>query len=158
MPTWVRVVAVLVAAAVVLAAAGLVVLDRFARSRAQDLDALPERRVIRAGQTLRVAVADSPATVGPGLSGQPGLARDRALLLVAPDGDTRVTMLGMRFALDVVWLDAEGTILQVRRGVPARPWPLSYAGPSAASSVLELGTGGAERYALTAGSRLDLRS
>lgn len=141
---------------VLILALGLFGLDRYARAQAQDLSKLPTREIVAHGQTLTLLVADTPETVGPGLSGQERLPDDAGLLLISPDGDTRVTMLGMRFPLDVIWLDDAGTVLALRENVSAAPLPLWYSPPQGATRVIELNAGGTERYDIEVGDQLPL--
>lgn len=56
-----------------------------------------------------------------------------------------VHTFGMRFALDLVFLDAEGRPLALRRGVP----PRRIAGHRGAAAVLELPAGGETAAAAT---------
>jgi len=153
-PWWLRIVIVVVILAV-LAAGALIGLDQFARQRAQNLDALATRQITLHDKPLTLLVADQPSTVGPGLSGQERLPDDQGLLLVSPDGDTQVTMLGMLFALDVIWIDADNRVVAVQKDVPARPFPLSYSSPTAAAAVLELTAGGVDRYEIEVGDIID---
>jgi uncharacterized membrane protein (UPF0127 family) len=60
-------------------------------------------------------------------------ARPRARALLIP-GCRSVHTFGMRFALDLVWLDADGRIVRVDRGVP--PWRVRSC--RGARSVLEI--------------------
>jgi uncharacterized membrane protein (UPF0127 family) len=55
--------------------------------------------------------------------------------------------LGMRFALDLVWLDPAGRVLRVDERVP----PLRVRTCLRAAALLELAAGGARRAGLTAG-------
>lgn len=138
----------------VLALACLFALDAWSRSHPQDLAALPSRTIDINGHPVRILVADRPDTVGPGLSGQPSLAPDQALLLMSDDGDTRITMLGMRFPLDVLWLDASGLVVHAREALPNRPLPLSYSSPQPAVAVLELPAGSLQHYGIQEGDTL----
>ena len=72
-----------------------------------------------------------------GLLGRPSLAAGAALVL-APCGS--IHMLGMRFAIDALFLDRHGTCLAIARGL--RPWRV---GPlvRGARAVVELPAGGA---------------
>lgn len=153
-PWWLKVIIVLVILAL-LAVAALVGLDQFARRSPQNLEGLSQRQIKVHDKPLTLLVADSPSTVGPGLSGQQRIPDDQGLLLVSPDGDTRVTMLGMLFALDVVWLDAEHRVVALETNVPARPWPLSYTSPMPAAAVLELTAGGVGRYDIEVGDVIE---
>ena len=70
-------------------------------------------------------------------------------LLLAPCASIHTCW--MRFALDIVWLDREGTVLAVGRGV--RPWRLALA-PRATLAVLEVPAG--EAAQIHVGARLQL--
>ena len=52
-----------------------------------------------------------------GLLGRASLGSDEALLL---SGSPSIHTLGMRFAISVVWLDAGGRVIEVRRLAPGR--------------------------------------
>jgi uncharacterized protein len=87
---------------------------------------------------LRVVVAAGPAARLAGLAGlrtppPPGVA-----LLLAPCRS--VHTLGMRWALDLVWLGAGGEVVRVDRGVP----PGRVRRCRAARAVLEVPAGGAD--------------
>jgi uncharacterized membrane protein (UPF0127 family) len=70
-------------------------------------------------------------------------------LLLAPCASIHTCW--MRFALDIVWLDREGTVLAVGRDV--RPWRFVFA-PRGTRAVLEVPAGEAER--IQPGARLML--
>ncbi|MDR6891190.1 DUF192 domain-containing protein [Falsarthrobacter nasiphocae] len=130
-------------------------LDAFARSRPQDLSALRMRTAHVRGATLTLAVADQPDSVGRGLSGQGSLGSLDGLLLVSPDSDnTRVTMLGMNFPLDLLWVSADGEILHVEENARAGLWPLWHSSPEPAAQVVELSAGSVKAHKLAAGDRI----
>jgi hypothetical protein len=52
-----------------------------------------------------------------GLLGRASLASDEALLF---SGSPSIHTLGMRFAISVAWLDADGRVIEVRRLPPGR--------------------------------------
>jgi uncharacterized membrane protein (UPF0127 family) len=66
-----------------------------------------------------------------GLAGLRALPPGVGLLL---PGTRSIHTFGMRFALDLVWLDREGRVVRVDRGVP--PWRMR--GCRAADTVVEL--------------------
>jgi uncharacterized membrane protein (UPF0127 family) len=74
---------------------------------------------------------------GLGLLGRPPLREGEALWL-SPCGG--VHTWGMRYAIDVLFLDAEMRVVGVRRGVG--PWSVAPA-PRGTRSVIELPAGGA---------------
>lgn len=74
-----------------------------------------------------------------GLLGARSLGQDDALLLYPCAG---IHTLGMRFAIDVLFLDAEGLPLKQQSGVP--PWRLVTA-PRRTAMTLELAAGRLDR-------------
>ena len=78
------------------------------------LDAL-ERQALPDGLTLLVASDRRARTLG--LARLPELARDHALLIARCRS---VHTAGMRFALDLVWLDGSGRVVRVDHAVPPR--------------------------------------
>jgi uncharacterized membrane protein (UPF0127 family) len=96
------------------------------------------RRELAGG--LAVLVASTRRARRRGLSRVDGLARDHALLL---PGCRSVHTIGMRFALDLLWLDAGGALLRLDRNVPARRVRTCVH----ASAVIECGAGAGDRFA-----------
>lgn len=82
-----------------------------------------------------------------GLLGRPGLKPGEGMLLRRTGS---VHTLFMRFAIDVVFLDRELTVLSLRTAV--RPWRV--AGQRGAKATLELPAGAAERAGIAPGRRL----
>ncbi|WP_437583405.1 DUF192 domain-containing protein [Paramicrobacterium sp. CJ85] len=142
------VVTIVVIGLLALAAVGLVGLNRFLANRPQDIELLPRRTVTQNGLTLHVLVPETEEQKGRGLSGIEALPANTGLLLRSVDGDTRISMLGMRFPLDLVWLDDQCAVLHVVAAAAPGPWPLSHSSPHQASAVLELSSGDAARYGL----------
>jgi uncharacterized protein len=79
----------------------------------------------------RVEVADRGATRRKGLLGRDGLAAGEGLWIVPCES---VHTFGMRFPIDLIYLDRGKKVKKVRNGVP--PWRLSAC--FSAHSVLEL--------------------
>jgi uncharacterized membrane protein (UPF0127 family) len=70
-----------------------------------------------------------------GLAGLPGLPAGVGLLLPRTRS---VHTFGMRFALDLVWLDGDGAVVRIDRAVP----PRQVRGSRAARAVVELAARG----------------
>lgn len=104
--------------------------------------------VIPGGRRLRVVDARSPWRRLHGLLGRRGLGPDEGCLLRPCRA---IHTLGLRFPIDVVWLDEELRVLRVDEAVPpgwhARRCPRAYA-------ALELAAGAARALGLTPGSAL----
>jgi uncharacterized membrane protein (UPF0127 family) len=87
---------------------------------------------------LRVHEARGIAARRRGLGGLDDLPGDRALRL----GCRAVHTFTMRFALDLIWLAADGTVVRVDRGVR----PRRHRGCARARAVVETRAGFADRY------------
>jgi len=95
-----------------------------------------------------VAWADSFWRRGIGLLGRAGLPAGAALWIVPCPS---IHMFGMRFALDLLFLDASLRVVKVVRHV--RPWRMASGGPGA-HSVVELATGWLAEDAVAPGDQL----
>ncbi|MBU1538370.1 MAG: DUF192 domain-containing protein [Alphaproteobacteria bacterium] len=94
-----------------------------------------------------------------GLSGRSALPEGHAMVFVWPDSaPRRFHMGGMQFAIDIVFLDSDGAVLNVATEVPpcaSDPCPRYYSeGP--ASVVVEIPAGAAAREGLTPGTLVSL--
>ena len=109
------------------------------------------RLVAEDGRTVcaRCAVADNPWTRLRGLLGRSGLDPDEGLLIRPTNG---IHMLFMRFAIDAVFLDADGVVLRVVEEL--RPWRAAL--QPGAKACVELPAGAAERAGIGEGMRLRL--
>jgi uncharacterized membrane protein (UPF0127 family) len=88
---------------------------------------------------LWVAEARGPRARALGLARLDALPPDWALHIPRCRS---VHTFGMRFALDLVWLDGEGRIVEIRRGVPRR----RTIACGRARSVVELSAGQADAF------------
>lgn len=81
-----------------------------------------------------------------GLLGQPGLPPATGLLLKVK----QVHTIGMRFAIDTVYLAKDGRVLRVNTMVPGKLGPLVLK----TRWILELAAGEAQRLSITPGTTL----
>ena len=88
---------------------------------------------------LRVYVARSWAARRDGLGGLPELPQDSGLL-IAPCRS--VHTIGMRFALDLVWLDAHDAVVGVAHDLPPRRLRTNWG----ARSVIEVASGRGDAF------------
>jgi uncharacterized membrane protein (UPF0127 family) len=110
--------------------------------------------------TLHVEVAQTPDERGRGLGFRDALAEDSGMLFDL--GRTRVPgfwMKGMRFALDMVWIDESMRIVGVTEDVQPEPGVEDaqlrrYSPDGPVRYVLELNAGAAQRLGLEAGGRV----
>ncbi|MGB6193319.1 MAG: DUF192 domain-containing protein [Terracidiphilus sp.] len=96
-----------------------------------------------------VEVAASGGKRSKGLLGRKGLAPGEALWIVPCEA---VHTFGMRFALDLVYLDRRHRIRKIRRNVP--PWRLSAC--LSAHSVVELAAGSIRETDAQPGDQVEL--
>lgn len=97
--------------------------------------------------SMRVLVARSFRQRARGLLGRASLAADEALLLRPCSS---IHTFGMRFAIDVVFIDAHGVVLAVREALG--PWRVACC--RGAVAVLEMAPGAARRAGLGPGANL----
>jgi hypothetical protein len=98
---------------------------------------------------LEISVADTFFSRLKGLLGTKSLAEDQGLLLCNCNS---VHMLGMRYALDIVYLDKAGAILKIIENL--RPWQVSFCWP--ARDTLEVKSGTIQRLNWKIGQQLRL--
>lgn len=98
----------------------------------------------------RIAVANTRATRRTGLLGRPGLAAGEGLWIVPCRG---VHTIGMRFSIDVLTLDAGGTVIDRVAAMP--PWRIRLPRRGAAG-VLELPAGTLDASGTAVGHRVEL--
>jgi len=109
------------------------------------------------GGTIAVEIAETPAARSAGLSNRRSLSGVDGLLLKwdAP-GRHPIWMAGMRFSLDLIWIDSDGHIVAVLTNVPpcrTDPCPLyEPAGAERSIAVLEIPAGAAASHGIAAGA------
>ena len=106
--------------------------------------------------TFVVETARTAEARATGLSNRTSIAHEGLLLVWDAPGSHPIWMVNMKFALDLVWLDANGRVLAVLENVPPcerEPCPLyEPPGSERSTSVLEAPAGHAARYAIAVGS------
>ena len=120
-----------------------------------------EKRTVRYGRKrFRVDVADSLRKRMRGLMGRVGLPRDGGMLFIfnAP-GRYGFWMAGMKFSIDMIWLDGEGRVVHIARD--AKPCTSmigckTITPDKDALYVLELRAGAARKLGIRIGSRFYL--
>ncbi|MFG2648991.1 DUF192 domain-containing protein [Streptomyces sp. NPDC048436] len=105
--------------------------------------------ILPSGRMLPLEMADSARARRRGLLGRDGV---RGALLLSPASS--VHTVGMRFAIDVAYLDRELRVLCVRT---MRPGRIGRPRPRA-RHVLEAEAGAMERWGVRRGARVEVRS
>lgn len=110
------------------------------------------------GPGVTVAVASTAGERSVGLSGRDSIPHDGLLLEWPVKGRHPIWMAEVRFALDLIWLADDGTVLAVLPGAdPCHSAPCDLLEPHGSHdsrAVLELPDGDALRFAITPGARV----
>ncbi len=107
------------------------------------------------GTRLYVDIADEKSEWEKGLSGRDRLPPQRAMLFVFPTADYyKIWMKGMRFPIDVFWIDEDGYIVDIWRYAMPDSYPQVYTPRQRAKYVLETVAGFAEEYNIEHGDRV----
>ena len=125
---------------------------------------VPDGGIVTAkGQSFLAEVARSPQEQAKGLMYRQALARDRCMIfLYDEDGSHRIWMKNCLIALDVVWIKADGTVVETRENAPPCS-PLmgddcpTYGGTVPARHFVEFAAGTLRRIGLKVGDRLGWR-
>lgn len=89
-----------------------------------------------------------------GLGERDGLAHDSGMLFVFSDTASHAFwMKGMRFSIDMVWLDAAGRVLSIEKAVSPATYPATFDAPAPSRYVLELPAGYAQAYTIERGAQ-----
>ena len=105
-----------------------------------------------AGRSVTVELAVSESERNRGLMHRTSLAADAGMLFVFPDDRPRTFwMQNTLIPLDIVFLDADGTVQNIERGLPGVERP-GYSSRRPARMVLELNAGWSEEHGLAPGA------
>ena len=123
---------------------------------------LPTVHIETPNGQLVVELADTPTSRSSGLAGRDALfGLDGLLLKWKEPARHPIWMKGMRFPLDVLWLDADGRVVAAQTDVPpwsADPCPLyEPSGSDRSVAVLELRANAAVQQGLAIGASVRIR-
>lgn len=106
---------------------------------------------------VRVDIVDTPELRAQGLSGRMGLDENEGMLFVfEKDGIYAFWMKDMRFSIDIIWIDANGVIVDMKENVSPASYPASFEPITTARYVLELRAGWASRHGVKTGDTIEL--
>ena len=109
------------------------------------------------GQTVHIALADTPETRSRGLSGRSELSFDEGMLFVFPeDGAYGFWMKDMQIPIDIIWMSQAGVVVDMALNVSPDTYPASFFPKTPARYVLEVAAGFAERYSVRIGDTVEL--
>ncbi len=109
-----------------------------------------------AGRNITVELAYSDAARERGLKHRTGLDSDHGMLFLFVDEEPRLFwMRDTLIALDIAFLDAEGVVLNIERGLPGVERP-GYHSTGPARFVLEMDAGWCAQAGLQPGDRIEI--
>ena len=104
---------------------------------------------------LESATSDSQRHEG--LGGRMTMPQDHGMIFIVDEPQLcGVWMKGMHFALDIIWLDAEKTVIRIEPDVAPSTYPKIFSPEQPAKYVIELCAGQAGQVGLRVGQRLSL--
>ncbi len=113
--------------------------------------------VITPKGAITAEVADTKSSRELGLSGRSQMNINEGLLFVFDvPGKYGFWMKDMLYALDIVWINQNGVVVEIERNVTPESYPKTFMNKSPASYVLELNGGVAEKQGLYIGSKIKI--
>ncbi len=115
------------------------------------------RSVALGGERVPLLVADTEAERTQGLSDRATTSPAAGMLFVFPgDGAYGIWMKDMRFALDIIWVSAEGVIVDIKENALPESFPEIFRPREAARYVIEVPAGYVERLKVRLGHVIGL--
>ena len=110
------------------------------------------REINIGGSVIRATIADTFEAREKGLGDRDSLSEDEGMLFIFPREDRYgIWMKDMRFSIDILWLSADGTIVDMRENVSPSTYPTSFLPKLSAQFVLELPAGFATAHNIRIG-------
>lgn len=113
------------------------------------------KTTVMIGQAIfHAEVVNTDRTRAQGLSGRDGLELNQAMLLeFEDDAMWAIWMKGMKFPIDIIWLDKNKQVVHIESNVEPEGSPYTeYRPPVPARYVLEISAGGANKSNIKVGS------
>lgn len=126
-----------------------------------NLTKTPTKKLILKNKEINLLVAETPDENMWGLSDFPSLPPDTGMMFVFPQpGTYSFWMKDMRFALDMVWLDADNRIITIHENISPDTYyknpPELFLPTSPASAVIEVPAGFININNLKVGNKLNI--
>jgi uncharacterized membrane protein (UPF0127 family) len=104
------------------------------------------------GTIMKVEAVYSPELQEKGLSGREELEENSGMLFVfANSGKYSFWMKEMKFAIDIIWINAEGKVVFIKKSVGPETFPESFVSDQDAKFILETKAGFSEKNNLQVG-------
>jgi uncharacterized membrane protein (UPF0127 family) len=106
---------------------------------------------------LRVSIARTRAELEQGLGGRETLSETEGMLFVFPEvGYHRIWMSGMKFSIDIAWVDENGVIVDIKENVSPDTYPEVFEPKVPARYVIEARAYFLASYSIGIGDRVTL--
>lgn len=111
------------------------------------------QRLVAGKYSYTLEVPESESAKEKGLGERSSLPQNRGMLFPYDMSDTRCFwMKGMRFPLDIIWVDSQHKVTMIEPGLSPDTYPQAFCGT--AQYVIELNSGQAARSGIKIGSQL----
>lgn len=101
---------------------------------------------------LAVDVADEPHEQTRGLSGKEYMAADEGMIFIFPASIIPpFWMKDMKFGLDIIWVDANNTIIGIEKNVLPDTFPKTFSPSSPIKYVIEVNSGWSDKNSIKVG-------
>ena len=108
-----------------------------------------EPQVVLGTTTFTVTVAATEEARARGLSGSESLAADRGMLFIFErEEQPSIWMRGMRFPLDIIWINRSGLVVHIKRNIHPDTYPKQFTTVKPARYVLEISAGAGKEVAV----------
>lgn len=119
---------------------------------------LPTTTITIGNTTVTAELATTPTQQEDGLSNRTALADGTGMLFVFPQpADLGFWMKDMRFPLDIIFIDADKTIITIAPNLSPDTYPQAFHPSSLAKYVLEVPAGFAAAHAVAIGQKIVLQ-
>ena len=109
-----------------------------------------------AGKKIKVEVVATPEARVLGLSGREGLKEDEGLLFIFPNSAAHLFwMKDMKFSIDIIWLDADGRVVYIKKNARPESYPEVFKPEQNAKYVLEVLAGFSDKNNLKDGDGVE---
>lgn len=113
---------------------------------------LSDKKVEINNRNINVLVADSSEERAQGLSGRKRLAENQGMLFVFTDpGPYCLWMKDMNFAIDIIWLDKDKKVIDIKENAQPESYPESFCPKGDAQYILEVPAGSTQKWNIEPG-------
>ncbi|MBU1293013.1 DUF192 domain-containing protein [Patescibacteria group bacterium] len=117
----------------------------------------PAATQVETSASFTYEIVSTDATREQGLSGRTSIPENYGMLFVFPQKDLHgFWMKDMQFAIDMIWIRDDGTIIGIEQEATPESFPQSFFPPEPVRYVLETVPGEAERQGWTIGTQIEL--